>query len=395
MYFLVSLILFPLQIIGIFIPKNKKKWVFGCSSGLYYKDNSKYFFEFSSNKKNVKAIWITKNKEVIKKIRQMGYECYHFYSMIGVFHAITAGLIFISYSYSDVSFFCYIFPKKSKIINLWHGVAPKKMRQDQISGFLKKTIRNFLRLSLGRNYDYIITTSDKTISNLDAYFEVGKKKYLVSGYPRNDIFFNRESNKEVKKLIKNLSIKDKKIILYLPTYRKYEIDKKYILDTKLNFKKISKLLKRHNAFFFVKFHPVEKEIVRQINKYIKQVDNINVLSNDFLEGDIYPLLARADVLITDYSSVYSDFLLTKKPIIFFPFDLNKYQNKDAGFLANYDDITPGPKVSNWNELCSQLEVILSGKDDFEKSRNRICNLFNRYKDGRSSERLFNKLISIK
>jgi CDP-glycerol glycerophosphotransferase (TagB/SpsB family) len=103
--------------------------------------------------------------------------------------------------------------------------------------------------------------------------------------------------------------------------------------------------------------------------------------------DIYYTMSKADILITDYSGVYFDFLLLDRPIIFTPFDIHDYINNDRELYYNYDEVTPGPKARNWTELLRLLELATI-KDDWKSQRAAVRDQFHQYTDNKSSERVF-------
>ncbi|HCF38358.1 MAG TPA: hypothetical protein DER56_04685, partial [Thermosipho africanus] len=72
------------------------------------------------------------------------------------------------------------------------------------------------------------------------------------------------------------------------------------------------------------------------------------------EADVYTFLNLLDILMTDYSSIYFDFLLWNRPIIFFPYDLEYYRDEDRGLIFDYEDFTPGPKVYTLDSLHALL-----------------------------------------
>jgi CDP-glycerol glycerophosphotransferase (TagB/SpsB family) len=94
-------------------------------------------------------------------------------------------------------------------------------------------------------------------------------------------------------------------------------------------------------------------------------------------------------LITDYSSVFFDYLLLDRPVIFSSFDLEMYRKNDRGFYFDYATVTPGPKADNWEQLELQLARILQGKDEHRQDRRRVTTLVNQHTTGLSSERVFN------
>jgi CDP-glycerol glycerophosphotransferase (TagB/SpsB family) len=106
-------------------------------------------------------------------------------------------------------------------------------------------------------------------------------------------------------------------------------------------------------------------------------------------------LDEIEILITDYSGVYFDFLLLNRPIIFYPYDYGYYKNSNRGFLLNYAKNTAGKKVYNITDLKKELLNILIGNDNYKKERIKMKKRFFKYIDGRSSERLTTQLLKIK
>ena len=94
-----------------------------------------------------------------------------------------------------------------------------------------------------------------------------------------------------------------------------------------------------------------------------------------MDIDTNELLKRADILVSDYSSVTADFLLLDRPIIYYCFDLQNYLSEDRDVYWSYDSITPGPKVQDYDELQKTLVAALSGKDEYRKDRSRVLDMF--------------------
>jgi CDP-glycerol glycerophosphotransferase (TagB/SpsB family) len=378
----------PFYIVSFLIPKNDKVWIFGSSSGKYYNDNSKYLFEFVSKIPGYKAIWLTKNEDVFKKLRGQGKNCFYFYSLGGIIYSLIARYVFISYSYDDVGHFCYLFPSKIKIIQLYHGTPLKRLGIERNRSTLNKIVKFIFILYLGRKFDFMFSSSDLSTQKLNEYFKVDKKRYITSGYPRNDALFERKEVPFLKKIKEKILFK--KLIFYLPTYREYcidEIDLNLFDKFGFNEKGLVDILEKYNAIFLIKLHPGDYAKAEYI---IKKIDNIRIriVNDEEIESDIYPLLSKTDILITDYSSVYFDFLLLDRPIIFSAFDKKEYEERDRGFYFNYNNITPGAKVVNWKELCNKLEETLQ-LDKYKKEREKINSLFNRFQDNKNRERVFN------
>ena len=105
------------------------------------------------------------------------------------------------------------------------------------------------------------------------------------------------------------------------------------------------------------------------------------------------LLIIADVLITDYSSVFYDYLLTMRPIIFFADDLEKY-TEIRDFYYDYESFIPGPFVKTGNELIEILNNIEQWSQEYKDKRRIMRDKFNKYTDGRATERII-EILNLK
>ena len=360
----------PVSWINYLIPKNKDIWVFGEFIGLGYSDNARYLFEYvNNNHKDVRAIWLTRSAPIFKQLKSSNYEVFYTYSFKGfIFSAIAKNKI-VTACPSDVNRFTC---SRSNIINLWHGTPLKKIGLDN-SHYQRKSIKKSKLWSilclfiptLEEVYTHVIIPSDTVSSSISSALRISNNSTIITGYPRTDIFKDSV----------HLKLKEKKTIFYLPTYREnYTYD--YFLG--LNIKEFDIFLRKRNMIFYYKLHPLDK------NDLSVATDNIIPLSPDF---DLYRFLRNTDILLTDYSSVFFDFLLTNNPIIFTPFDLDRYK-KERELYYDYNKITPGPKCSNWSSVIDNIENIIVGNDLYKTERREICKKFNKYDDFKSSERVY-------
>jgi CDP-glycerol glycerophosphotransferase (TagB/SpsB family) len=385
---------FPLHLfylLSCLVPRDDKIWVFGSGpTGNRFADNAKYFFLYVANTfpDEIRSIWISQNKRVVKELKKIGYEAYWSNSPEAFFYSLRAKYFIIDL-FSSAFGFSYWFSGGGKKINLWHGMPIKKIGYDDNKSItynpnqLRRIIfRIFIPWSVEK-YDILISTSSFFKEIFIKSFRINREKVLIAGHPRNDIFFKKIKNcfigKERKTYLDLLKIKEKnpegKIFIYMPTYR--DTDKSFSAD--LDFKKLNKLLSFYNSFLLIKPHPFV-EIKNEHNNFEKII-----MLNP--AADIYPLLPLVDILITDYSSIYFDFLLLDKPIIFFPYDFKKYFSEDRELYFDYNEFTPGPKAYKFQELLCWIEYFLKGNDEFEKEREKLRDICFMYKDGNSSERV--------
>lgn len=178
---------------------------------------------------------------------------------------------------------------------------------------------------------------------------------------------------------------DKQIAgIYMPTLRgDWASTPDLFMRYGFNAMDVDAFLEKHNICLSLKIHPVN----RPPHKIIADVENMNLLDID----DVYDVLREFDFLITDYSSVYFDYLLTDKPIIFAPFDMEDYVENDREFYYDYDDMTPGPKARNWGQVLSLIEEAIVSPEKYKSERQRVRSLFHKYLDDKSSERVFEEI----
>jgi len=383
---------------SFFIPRNKKIWIFiGTHKGRrgeVFTDNSKYLFLYVSNNiKNIKAVWIGMDKNICKTLQANGYTAYYKNEFLGIYHSLRAGYTFIDAFFQREN---YRYSGGSKIIQLLHGRGMKKRGYGTPEYFnnFSPVKKFFFRLTTPQTfllYDYLFSPSEFVSGMLPEEWKVKKTKFFITGYPRNDIFFRESKGAEIgvslnlkEKLRQLRQNGTKNFVLYMPTFRRGSLN--FELEKIINVSQLSLLMKQQKAHFFIKLHP------KFGRKKIKPIESDYITFID--ESDLHCLLKEFNLLITDYSSIFVDFLLLEKPIVFFPYDLENYRKKE-GFALDYEKYTPGPKVFNWQELLQSIKKFLQGEDEFEKEREKIKNLYHQYTDGKSSERITNILLSKK
>jgi len=390
--FLGNFLIYPISLFFKLFTSKKYIVFIGTKNGLFL-DNVKYLFlYFIKNKNklgNYMPIFLTEDENTYSMLKRHNLPVVKYPSLKGIKILFSAKLVIVDSLFWFYNFKGYILRHIPKI-QLWHGVGLKYIelqnkRDPNFKNFLS-ILKSILNCRYPK-YDVVITTSkfyaEKVFSKA-----FRTKEIWITGYPRNDIFFRNldkydliNTDKNILKLIKDLKKEGKRIILYAPTFRDtgrnpFEI---------LNLKKLDKFLKKINAIMLIKPHPFF---------YIKTVKDH--LKNIFIydpNKDIYPLMKFVDLLITDYSSIYMDYLLLDKPIIFFPYDLTEYISKDRDLQFNYNWITPGKKVYTQEELEKEIFSILKNKEDkYRKKREEIRKLAFDFVDGNSSQRIYNKIV---
>jgi CDP-glycerol glycerophosphotransferase (TagB/SpsB family) len=156
----------------------------------------------------------------------------------------------------------------------------------------------------------------------------------------------------------------------------------------------NKFLNDNDILFLLKLHPYEEKFFYNIYKS-SNIKNLRFITNNLLDQhkiDLYKIVNSTDLLITDYSSVYFDYLLTNKPILFTPTDLDSYSSSRGLLVEDYDFWTPGLKAFNLDEFM-RLSIISVEKDPFKLKRKQLKNEIHRYADGMSTDRFIKFLLT--
>lgn len=384
-YILFTLFL-PLWHFQKLIPRDKNVWVFGAWFGRKYADNPRALFEYiNENHKNIKAVWLTNDDNIVSYLRSMGYMSYLKYSLGGIWYSLRAKFVIVCTSKADIN---ALLTNGSITVQTWHGAHMKRINF-QIKGnkvdYLSKYISPF---KFEYNYSYYLSSS-RFFDNINALaFNTTSDKVLSTGYPRNDVFYTKHEEPLINDLRRKY--KDVKIVVYMPTHRgSWKGQVEYFTNFGFDYTTFNEFLLENNIILLFKGHfyvePDKNSNDSDVNNRI-----LTITDNDIT--DVNQLLHNTDILITDYSSIYFDYLLTNKPIIFAPFDLEDYKNKRGLYLDYKKDIVCGEVAYNWIEIQKALQNCLM-HDSFVKEREMKCNKYNSFQNGKNCERLYRVLIN--
>lgn len=234
--------------------------------------------------------------------------------------------------------------------------------------------------------EHVFSTSKISSRYVSKTSLIDIKNFHELGFPRQDSLFNTKLKKvEILKLIKGNN-KFKKVIVYAPTHRDYERNlnsKRNLFGKNFSDLKLNHLLKKANTLLVAKLHCTQN--IKLINK--NNLSNI-VIHQPNSYFSLYDLLGISDALITDYSSVYFDYLQLNKPVFFYFYDFKKYE-KTRGFM--YEDILKycaGDVSYNINKLYKDIQnFLIFDKDEHSKKREKVNKIFNKFKNN-NTERVF-------
>ncbi|MBE5963198.1 MAG: hypothetical protein E7256_17760 [Lachnospiraceae bacterium] len=387
-----QIFMLPVYLLSFLIPRNKKIWLYGSTFGKRFADNPKYFYLYmnQNHKEHIRNIWITKNRNIADQITEKGYEAYYLYSIRGLWFAAVGSVYFYDNYSKDISFWLSGGARK---VNLWHGIPLKKINMDNIYDSVrhpkgwKDSMRYWLRrLSDEKPSHYVLTTSCFLSEIFASAFAT--KNVIIAGYPRNDSLYEGRIKDEFKEAseIVNWIYKRKeegnRIILYMPTFRESEMQLFDVLD----FNELHRFLEKNQMYLCIKLHP-KSNIKIRLEEICKDIhlDRIKLIGAD---TDPYEILGLADQLLTDYSSIYFDYLLLERPIVFFPYDYEEYLQHSRELYFPYDDFTPGIKAMN----MLQLQEAFLEEDRYQEKRKEIKKKMFDYSEEIASELLYKRII---
>lgn len=281
-------------------------------------------------------------------------------------------------------------PKGTTYVQTWHGTPLKRLALDMDEVHMpgtntKKYKRNFIKES--SKWDYLISPNTYSTNIFKRAFQFDRK-VIESGYPRNDILINSNNEEFILSVKKKAKLpKDKKVILYAPTWRdnEYYSVGKYKFQLQLDLDEMYQRLGNEYIILFRLHYLVAENL--DISKY-------KGFAYDFSNyEDINELYLISDLLITDYSSVFFDYAILRRPILFYVYDIEVYRNQLRGFYFNIEKQAPGPLVKTTQELISEIEKLnnnkfaLSGK--FEPFYQKFCNL----EDGKATEKVVKSIFN--
>ena len=339
-----------------------------------YADNTKNVFE-EMIKRNInekyKMYWIA--NEDINKFKNIKYKNVYF-----VNRKSKVKLFFLRL-HSKIIIDCNDYIRK---------VNHNQIRIYLTHGMPLKVAEEYFKIS--GKIDYMTVNSETFLEKMSELLNIDKKNILATGAARND---NIYKSSEV--LFSKIS--RKKTILWMPTYRNHKKTNTFEGKTNIKFKygvpcideekqilELNKILEKQDILMIIKLHPQEDK--KNINKL--ELGNIKLLTNDYFEcgKSIYDYLRSVDALITDYSSIYYDFLLTNNMIGLAIPDINEY-SEHVKLINNYKSNIVGDYIYNFEDLKEFVENVANGIDKTKDLREKTKMKYNKYDDGEASKRI--------
>lgn len=349
-----------------FIRLNNRKVIITSTRNISYNFNSKYLFEYLTRGEGdgFFDVYYVINDDEKRQQLNTSYSTTRFIeskTLSGTLFCLNAKF-WVSSTF-ELPVNSLFRNRKRTVLHLGHGVPLKKIGLNEERVSLFKKVNRLIRT---RQFTDIICYSEFFKDSMIRTFRNASANYLYLGQPRNDSLFLDKSLAR-KKLQEHSHANDNaQFILYAPTWRPYKTT--VFFPFQLSAPSFGNFLSKENIYIFIRSHPFYPST---ISSEVQSIENIIEFNSD-VAPEICDYLTGFDGVITDYSSIYIDYLVTGHKVAFIPYDLTDYKDK-VGFCYPYHEFTPGIKIFSQSDLMSFL---LSGDKEFEDERLKIKSITN-------------------
>lgn len=365
-------------------PKDDYCWAFPvCAFDHSLSGNDRAVFETVKNDPQIRKIVLTRNKPV--QLDGVNVEIVPLQSRAGQERLIQSRYIFVKHA-PRINAPYPLDTGLHRFINLWHGIPLKRVGHASLD---TASQRSHLETEHAYNHAIIASSQTDRLAMAASFYPLNFHDIWVTGLPRNDHIVRDERllPDDFKAQLKQLrtALDGRRLVLFAPTFRNAQA-RGYYPFSKHEREALAECLNRHHAVLGIREH---------------MADNAHSYSQSFCVWDMpaisldragYPeielLYREADLLVTDYSSCFFDFMLTGKPEICFAYDLDHYANHERGLFYPLEDVFPGPVCTDFDALLAALDNTLRQPSPPPDELYRLKRkMFFEYVDDRNGERV--------
>lgn len=357
--------------------------IFIAFHGRGYSDNPRAIYEAMRQDprfEGYRFIWFIK-KHKQKQITIPGAEVKEYFSFSYFYYMSKA-----KYWIINCKMPTHIAKKEEQVyLQTWHGTPLKRLAHDieaaEDMTFYRSAV-SFAQMTQSYDidvarYNYMISPNPFCTEVFQSAFRIQRERLIETGYPRNDFICNT-TKEEMERLKEKYRLpKDKKIVLYAPTWRDNSyVASGYTFELKADFHKWKEILGEEYIVVFKPHYLI-------INTYEKDSSLQGFLYSIPAEADIRELYVISDMLITDYSSVFFDYAILKRPIYFYMYDIEEYANDLRGFYLDIHKDLPGDIYTNEDELLAAVKQDAYDETAYQAFYERFCSC----EDGNAAKRV--------
>jgi len=325
---------------------DKTLWVFPVGTLGAWRDNLRFVFDAAAAHPEIRCVILFAPGD---RHLPPGAEAVPRLSLKGLALLWRSGVCFVHHGVLD-SYYKLSDPRR-QVVNLWHGITLKHIGILDLSLNSHRRKRQILRSA--QKYSWTVASSEEDAEALRRCYGLDPRAVKVTGLPRNDRLIQEESalppDMAGALALLRKELNGRRLVAYVPTWRT-ENPAGFQLSPAQQ-QRLNDLLTREQAVLGIKAHPNAPGAALGLAAG-QFIDLSNTPS-----PEIGVLLHAADVLVTDYSSIWVDYLLLGRPIVGFCYDFDHY-GQTRGFVTNYESVFPGPLNRNFDALLQDLEAVL-------------------------------------
>jgi CDP-glycerol glycerophosphotransferase len=371
-------------------PRRPGRVVFGAWMGRRYADNPRYLFEYLCRAQPGSDIrWVGSSDQLKQIPEDLRDRFVRWGSLNAMWAVLTAGRVYISHGYHDVAKFNLC--QGAVVTYLGHGLTIKRMGSppQQVRGLVGRVRRVLGRANI---FDYFAVSSREHANKLLAEYSgngIAPDRLVFLGQPRTDPLLATDRDERGRRIRRTILERhglpgERRMVTYMPTWRDAGTAPFSFLRLDGEpARAVEEVLARHDAVLVEKVHFVDG--VRRATS--KEGTNRRIIGlGSAASLDTQDLLLATDLLITDYSGVYLDYLHLDRPVLHFAYDLDFYANADRGMYYSLDKVAGGPVAQNLDDLLRDLDENLADPARERERRKALRDWFLDSDDGRSCER---------
>lgn len=366
------------------VPKSKCIWCFSTWQNYpHTMDNVRAVFEVVKNDPEIiKVILLQGQAAPTWAVEGVNVKFVQELSLQGVFYLARAKVYLMGTSLQGFTNFHALVGSRHKIIQLWHGIPLKRIGKL----FPPET---FWQAETGKYSATVCSSPSDQVFMQQAFSPLPLDCVWQTGLPRNDFILAADDQlpndyqAELERI--RAKVGDRFLVLYAPTWRD-SLDKVYQFS-KDEQKQLNAVLLEHNAVLAIRGHANVRGRVAYDD--VSALENI-IYVNDVPDANL--LLKEAGALITDYSSIYIDFLITNRPIVYFTYDIDSYVN-ERGFLYPLDDAFVCEPATTFDQLLIDIQRAVTDGVVDKNRYDRVKSLFHQH-DGASGLSVANNIKAL-
>lgn len=371
-------------------PRRPGRVVFGAWLGRRYADNPRYLFEYlCRTRPELDLRWIGDADGLAQVPGELRERFVRRGTLRALWSALTAGRVYLSHGYPDIA--RYNLCRGAVVTYLGHGLTIKRMGgaprpEHGLAGLVRKAFRS------ANTFDHFAASSREHGSKLLAEYSgngIAPDRLVFLGQPRTDPMMAPDRELAGRRIRSALLARygfpaGQRLVTYLPTFRDSGTPPFSFMRLEgAQARAVDELLERHDAVLVEKMHFVDS-VQRGGREAGRGLRRATLGSAAAL--DVQDLLLATDVLITDYSGCYLDYLHLDRPVLHFAYDFDVYENADRGLYYRLDKVAGGAVARDLDGLLCGLDVVLADPGRGHERRKALRDRFLDHDDSRSCER---------